>query len=176
MGEENKVIRRIAVIGPESTGKSTLCNQLAGHFGSVWIPEFSREYISGLKTRYTLQDIEFCAREQIRLENENLNSSSRFIFSDTELILAKIWCEDVFHVCPLWIEEFIRSKPHDFYLLTTADIPWVKDAVRENENRRDHFFNLYKKELDEHMLPYSIISGSGKARLLSAINALNDMH
>ena len=106
-------IKRIALIGPESTGKTTLCEQLAIHFHTVWVPEYSRFYNEKLDRPYTLDDIEFCSRKQLEMEDELIQQANQFIFSDTELIVAKTWCDDVFNTCPEWIEIEITKRPQD---------------------------------------------------------------
>lgn len=165
-------IKKIALIGPESSGKTTLCRELAAHFMTSWVPEFARDYISSLNRKYTLDDIEHCAHEQIKSENELLKSANRYLFCDTEMIIAKVWCEDVFKTTPGWIEEMIETHRYDLFLLTLPDIPFHQDDVRENPNRREFFLEWYKRELDERKFNYEIIGGKGDARFLNAIEAL----
>ena len=165
-------IKRIALIGPESSGKSTLCELLATHYKTLWIPEYAREYIEKLNRPYTAADILHSAQEQLKMEEERMLTASKFLFADTELIVAKVWCEDVFHFCHPWIAATIEEKKYDLYLLTKPDLIWEKDAVRENPNRRDYFFNLYLNELEERGFNYEIIGGAGEERLRNAIGAV----
>jgi NadR type nicotinamide-nucleotide adenylyltransferase len=167
-----QTIHRIAIIGPESSGKTTLAKQLAQHFNTVWVPEHARSYIEQLQRSYTLDDIVHSAKEQLLMEQELANKANAFLFSDTELIIAKVWCEDVFGTVPRWIDEQLQATTYDLYLLTDYDIPWEHDPVRENPHRREHFFNLYKKHLDDMKRSYSIISGSGDVRLRNAIGVI----
>ena len=95
-----KPVRKIALIGPESTGKTTLCDALARHYNTNWVAEFSREYISSLNRKYTLADIEHCTKTQLKSEEEKLLTAKNYLFCDTELIVAKVWCEDVFKTVP----------------------------------------------------------------------------
>jgi len=156
--------KRIALIGPESTGKTTLCEELAKHFQTVWVPEYSREHVEQLHHPYTLDDIEFCTRKQLEQEDNLLQKANGFIFCDTELIVAKIWCEDVFKTCPDWIEEEIPKRKYDLYLLTYPDLPFIEDPVRENSHRREYFYELYKKELEKRNLKFEVVTGSGNRR------------
>lgn len=167
-------IKRIALIGPESTGKTTLCKQLAEHFQTVCVPEYAREYIEKLNRQYTLDDIELCARKQLELEDELAQRAKQFLFSDTELIIAKVWCEDVFKTCPQWIEEEISKRKYDLFLLTFPDLPFEDDPVRENPHRRDYFFELYKSELEKRKFGYAIIKGKGNARFENALNSISE--
>lgn len=165
-------IHRIALIGPESSGKTTLAQQLAMHFHTMWVPEYARDYVAELDRDYTLDDIVHIAKEQLAMEEKMLNKANRFLFTDTELIISKVWCEDVFKYTPAWIEEQLHATVYDLYLLTDHDLPWEHDPVRENPHRREYFFMLYKEHLDQMRLPYSIISGSGEVRMKNAVNAV----
>lgn len=172
MDKRNKNIKRIALIGPESTGKSTLAEQLAEHYRTVWVPEHSREYITALDRDYTLDDIVIIAQQQAIAESELAEKANDYLFADTELILAKVWCEDVFDECPYWIKENISRQSYHLYLLTSPDLPWEPDGVRENGSRREYFFGLYKKHLDELKQDYAVITGTGDDRLRNAIRAI----
>ena len=170
--EENNRIIRIALIGPESTGKTVLAQQLAEHFNTQWVPEFARSYIEKLDRSYTAEDILVVAKEQWKEETELLKTARRFIFSDTEMITSKVWCQDVFGFCHEWIPDNLAKEKHDFYLLTSPDIPWVKDAVRENPERREHFFERYQQELMQLGAAFEIVSGKGEERFQNALSAV----
>jgi len=165
-------IIKIAFIGPESTGKTTLCESLAEHFNTVWVPEMSREYIAGLDRKYTLEDIEHCTREQLKEEQTMLKRANKFLFCDSEMIIAKVWCADVFKKVPAWIEKKVNTNLYDLHLLMQPDIPFEHDDVRENPHRREFFFEWYKRELDERKFPYEIIGGNGDERLRNCIKAI----
>jgi NadR type nicotinamide-nucleotide adenylyltransferase len=165
-------IKRIALIGPESTGKTTLSGQLSTHYKTNFVAEFAREYVLQLNRPYTPEDILHCAKEQLREEEDAISKSIRFLFCDTELIIAKVWCEDVFKSVPQWIEENIQKRKYDLFLLTSPDLLFENDAVRENPYRRDFFFDWYKRELENYNFSYEIVGGIGDARLQSAIHAI----
>lgn len=172
MEKKNTSILRIALIGPESTSKSTLSEQLAAHYHTSWIPEYSRIYLKDLKRPYVLEDILLIAQEQFRQEEQALKTANRFLFIDTELIVAKVWCEDVFHTCPPWISDTLTRYPYDLYLLTYPDLPWEEDPVRENPHRRQFFYDWYEDELKKINANYTVIKGSGSLRLQNAIDAV----
>ena len=112
---EKKPLIKIAVIGPESTGKSTLCELLAQHYNLQWCPEFAREYLLTHGTDYTYDDLLYIAKGQLAMEDEYIQSiiSSRqppftthhspLLFIDTEMYVMKVWCEFVFGKCHRWI-------------------------------------------------------------------------
>jgi NadR type nicotinamide-nucleotide adenylyltransferase len=165
--------KRISLIGPESSGKTTLCTLLAAHYKTLWVPEFAREYMEKLDRSYYLEDVLFISKKQLETEEELLIKSNKLLFIDTEFINAKIWCEDVFGFSPEWISEKIEEKKYDLYLLTKPDLRWQPDPVRENPTRRDYFYNLYLNELETRKLKYEIISGEGDTRFNNAVKAVD---
>jgi hypothetical protein len=173
MEEGKEKIIRIALIGPESTGKSSLAEKLAKHYQTVFVLEHARNYISQLKHRYKLKDVLAIAREQLIDEKQTMEAAHKFLFADTELIIAKVWCEDVFNVSPDWIADNIIKYKYDFYLLTYPDLPWMPDMVRVNPERREYLFEKYEQELKLIKANYAIIRGSGNTRLANCINAID---
>ena len=172
MEKKAEVVRRIAILGAESTGKTTLARSLALRFQTVWVPEYAREYMTMHTGDYSAGDIVEIAKHQLLEEDQLSLQSNQLLFTDTELITAKVWCEDVFSFCPEWLEEQLKEHRYDLFLLTANDLPWVADPVRVNPQRRDYFFNLYKRVMGEMGFKYEIVSGRYEARLLSGINAV----
>ena len=173
MAQKTTIIR-IALIGPESSAKSTLSETLAKHYHTVWVPEYSREYLKSINRKYTLDDILEIAKTQLDQEEKKIAEANKLIFADTELIISKVWCEDVFKTSPHNISEQILKNKYNLYLLTSPDLPWEADTVRENPQRRQFFFGWYEKELKNIQADYVIIKGSGDARLQNCIDAIED--
>jgi nicotinamide riboside kinase len=94
------------------------------------------------------------------------------IFTDTEAIISKVWCEHAFGESPQDICNLITGKPYDLYLLTYHDLPWIADKLRENPGKGEYFFNLYKQHLEENNLKYAVISGEGETRFQNAVTAV----
>ena len=161
--------------GPESTGKSTLCEALAEHFGGAWVAEYAREYVEKLGRKYNFRDVCHIARKQIEQLNEAKNSDSKFIFFDTDLIITKVWFEHCFNKIPLFVENYLKKPVIDCYLLCFPDIEWQNDIVRENgtEQQRQFLFHWYKREIEKTGKPFYIIKGKGEKRLQNAINSVN---
>ena len=172
MAQKAEHIVRVALIGPESTAKSTLSEALADHYKTVWVKEHSRAYLENIDRDYTLDDILAIAKQQLQTENELLQKANKLLFADTELIIAKVWCEDVFQICPPWISENILPYKYDLYLLTYPDLEWEKDPLRENPHRRPFFYELYERELKSIGAEYAIIKGRGDERLKHSLEAV----
>lgn len=172
MEEKTEGVKRIALLGAESTGKTTLARSLALRFQTLWVPEYSRDYVNLNPGPVTLNQIESIAKEQLSQENRAAAGANKFLFCDTEFIVSKVWCMDVYSRSTPWIDQQIISHKYDLYLLTSNDIAWVPDPARVNAQRRDYFFNWYKRELTEYELPFEVISGRYELRLLNAIRAI----
>jgi len=168
---------KIAILGPESTGKTMLAKQLADHFRAPWVPEYAREYVEKLSSPYNYEDICTIARKQIEQEKavESLGSKELFVFFDTELIITKVWFSYRFGQVPDFVTKQLNTGFFDLYLLCMPDLPWEPDPVREHGDDRDFFFNWYKKEIEQTAKPYVIVSGIGNQRFQNALNGLNTL-
>lgn len=171
-----ETIKKFVVIGPESTGKSTLCSQLAENFKTLWVPEYAREYLEKNGTNYTYYDLLTIGKGQIELEEffepQVIAHKSKLLFIDTDMYVMKVWCEYVFNKCHNWILNRIAEKKYDGYLLCNIDLPWVKDSLREypDVETRNKLYHFYKDLLINQSVPWVEISGSYENRLQEAIN------
>jgi NadR type nicotinamide-nucleotide adenylyltransferase len=172
---------RIVILGPESTGKSTLCEQLADRYGTLWVPEFAREYLTKHGMAYSYDDLLTIAKGQLRLEEEAearllASNQSPLIFMDTNMYVMQVWCEFVFQKCHEWILEQIAKRPYDLYLLCNIDLPWVKDELREYPDleSRKRLYHMYRHVMICQNVPWVDISGSYDERLLQAIAAIDN--
>jgi NadR type nicotinamide-nucleotide adenylyltransferase len=166
------MIQRIAITGPECSGKTSLAEALAVHYGTLWVPEYAREYLAALGRPYRFEDIGAIARGQLQREIRAAHRAKRFLFCDTEPIVAKIWSEVTFQRCDPWILAALANRPYALYLLTDIDLPWEDDPLREHPTRRKTLFRRYHRELIARRLPFEVISGSRGARLRRAVRAL----
>ncbi|MFO8129851.1 MAG: ATP-binding protein [Bacteroidales bacterium] len=169
-----KAIKRIAITGPESTGKSDLARKLAEHYGTTWVREFARDYLEALERPYEEHDMLFIAKNQLLSEKKKMPQARKFLFCDTEPIVIKIWSEVKYERCHPWILEKIKQHPYDLYLLCDVDLPWEEDPLREHPDKRKYLFRLYYNELNNRNLPFYIVSGSGDQRLKNAIKAIEN--
>jgi NadR type nicotinamide-nucleotide adenylyltransferase len=184
----NKDVLKIVIIGPESTGKSTLCEELAQHYDAPWCPEFAREYLLTYGTDYQYEDLLTIAKGQLAMEDEytivaeqqwkakqNPSTPTPLLFIDTDMYVMKVWSEFVFGKCHQWIIDQIVERKYDLYLLCHTDIPWEKDELREYPDleTREKLFHMYKDILINQSVPWAGISGTDAERLLKAIDAVD---
>ncbi len=163
------------VIGPESTGKSTLSAQLANEFDTLWVPEYARGYLEELGREYTEDDLLQIAKGQVESEDTLVAKANKFLICDTDLHVVKVWSESKFGRCNKWILEEIARREYDLYLLTYIDVLWVDDPLREHpeEGQRHYFYNIYRDIVQQSGLPWADIRGNKEQRLAIALEAIS---
>jgi len=171
---------RIALVGPESSGKTTLARLLAEHYGAAWVEEYVREYMErrdvgrGYARPFAFDDLEHIGRGQIEAE-DRAASGATLLFCDTELLATEIWGEIYFGAAPEWVRQESRRRRYALYLLLAPDIAWDDDGTREFPHRRDEHFRRLRDELDARALPYAVVSGGYDARFRAAIVAVDEL-
>jgi len=168
-------LKKIAIIGPESTGKTWLAEKLSQHYKTNWVPEYARHYLNENGPEYTKEDVEGIARKQIQKEDEIAAKTRDILICDTNLIVIKVWMEFAYQSCPDWILKEIDNRHYLFHLLTKPDIAWRPDPLREHPDLREELFELYQNELEARSIPYQIIRGQDNDRLLNALKAVNNI-
>ena len=175
-----ETIKKFVVIGPESTGKSSLCAQLAEYYETIWVPEYAREYLEKNGTDYFYDDLLIIAKGQIQSED---SYNSRFairnsqLFIDNDMYVMKVWCEFVFNKCHNWILNRIAERKYDGYLLCNVDLPWVKDNLREYPDleTRNKLYHFYKDIMVNQAVPWIEVSGNYEERFESAKSFIDKM-
>lgn len=166
---------RIAITGPESTGKSWLAEQLAEYYGTVWAPEFAREFLEKSEGKYNFDDILKIAEGQLHNEEKGVLDASGILFCDTDFIVTRIWSEVKFQSVHPWILEQVYNHRYDLYLLCNTDLPWEYDPLREHPEMRDELFKRYETVLKEIHANYKIVSNLGEMRKQNAIRFIEDL-
>ena len=194
-----KEIKKIVVVGPESTGKSTLCEKLAAHYNTIWVREYAREYLLANGTDYTFENLLDIAKGQLAGEEKGIeeatallnsgnwkipaNGQSKFtgknlpLFIDTDMYVMKVWCEFVFDKIHPWILNQVVERKYDLYLLCNVDAPWVKDELREYPDLviREKLYHHYRDIMINQKKPWIDICGNYEERLQKAIDAIDPL-
>jgi NadR type nicotinamide-nucleotide adenylyltransferase len=174
MTERANVIK-VAIIGPECTGKSELSAFLAQHYRTTWVPEYARGYLEHLTVPYQLHDLTTIAHGQLRLEDEYAHDANTLLFCDTNLYVIKVWSEFKFGTCDPEILKLLNVRKYDFYLLTNIDIPWQEDPQREHPHKRQQLYDIYLNEMKNQPVPFVEIAGDRESRRKQAQDAIEKL-
>ena len=172
-------IIKIAIYGPESTGKTTLSKQLADYFKTEWAPEFARDYLQekwdSKKEICTPDDLLPIAAGQMALENSALQKAKDYLFVDTCIMTTKVFSEIYYGFCDSKLEKAARKHNYDLFFLTDIDVPWEKDDLRDSPNEREITFEKFKQALIENNKPFIVLTGNPKLRLQKAIETIQGL-
>ncbi|MBL7829873.1 MAG: ATP-binding protein [Saprospiraceae bacterium] len=140
-------IIKVAVIGPECSGKTTLCKMLSDYFVDPWVPEYAREYLLNINRPYEEFDLLQIALEQIRRENIEIKNATNFIFCDTDVMNIQVWSEIKYQRCAIDLLKLVASTNYDLYILIEPTPAWEPDQFRETPNFEDRK-KLYETYLE----------------------------
>lgn len=181
---------KVVILGPESTGKSTLSQLLATHYQTVYCPEYAREYLMTNGKEYTYDDLLMIAKGQVAAEDacvqhvKELATSNSFsttnqplLFIDTDMHVMKVWCEFFFGKCHSYILDQLATRKYDLYLLCNIDLPWEQDELREYPDleTRERLYEIYRELLVRQSVPWVEISGDYTQRLEKAVEAVDKL-
>lgn len=178
--QEPSTILKVVLFGPESTGKTTLSQQLARHYNTVWVPEYAREYLQKkwINEGKTCEpkDLLPIAEGQIRLENELTKKATNILICDTDLLETKVYSE-AYYVgdCDPILKKYALQNNYDLYLLTYIDIPWEADDLRDKPTERKEMFSYFKGTLEKYGKNFIILKGNKKERLEKAVNHIDQL-
>ena len=170
--QDSTTILKIALFGPESTGKTTLAKQLAAFYKTEWVPEFARDYLQEKWEENghicVADDLLPIAYGQMQLENERLQSAHQYLFCDTNLMVTKVFSEIYYGFCDPALNEAALEHEYDLFFLTNIDVPWEKDDIRDTDEGRETVFSVFKDTLIQSNKPFITISGNKEERLKKA--------
>ncbi len=178
--QEPSTILKVVLFGPESTGKTTLSQQLARYYNTVWVPEFAREYLqekwNNQRRTCEPQDLLPIAEGQMRLENELTKKATKILICDTDLLETKVYSE-AYYIgnCDPILEKHALQNTYDLYLLTYIDIPWEADDLRDKPVEREEMFDYFKSTLEKYNKNFITLKGNKKQRLKKAINHIDQL-
>lgn len=166
---------KVAITGPESTGKSWLAENLARAYTCNWSGEYARDYLPTLHRSYTPSDLIHIAIRQQALIDDTIRLSENVFFADTEMLVMQVWSQVVFGCIPMEIKSLLEQQTFDLFLLCDTDLPWEPDPLREHPERREEIFGIYRDYLEKNNLPYQIVRGDGTERLVNAMSSLESL-
>jgi nicotinamide riboside kinase len=162
-----------------------LCEGLASHFGTDWVPEYAREYLLRHGKNYRYEDLLTIAKGQLAAEDQRADELQKhwrgngepILFIDTDMYVMKVWGEFVFGRCEAWILDQVADRQYDAYLLCRTDLPWTADELREypDEGPREQLFHIYRDCMINQSTPWREIGGCKEERLRMAIAAVREM-
>ena len=165
--------RRVALVGAESVGKTTLARALAAHFATEWVPEYGRTYCEGRDARELhLVDFEAIAWGQATWEDEAARRANRVLICDTELHTTCTWSDLVVGRRPPWLTRAARARHYDLVLHLAPDVPWVDDGTRVLADARAEHDRRLRAELAAAERPVHRVHGSFSDRFASARQAI----
>lgn len=161
--------RTICLHGPESTGKSTLIEQLARHFDTMFVPEYGRTFAERRGIDFTMADLLTIADTHDAMTQSALASGADPLFLDTDPLMTAVWADMLFGTRDPWFDKWKGTA--DLYLLLDIDLPWVEDGTRMfgTAAARRKFFDLSQAELERRGVPWALVGGQGAARLNNAL-------
>jgi HTH-type transcriptional regulator, transcriptional repressor of NAD biosynthesis genes len=168
-------VPRVCVVGSESTGKSMMCERLAEHYSTVWVPEYGREYSlvkvqSGPRT-WADEEFVHIAFEQQRREDDAARRANRVLICDTDAFASKIWSERYLRRVPArWPLPPSRIA---MYFVTYPDVPFVADEIRDGEHMRYWMYERLVEELTRDQRPHIVLRGTFEERDAEAIHAID---
>lgn len=165
-------VRRVTATGSESTGKTWLAQRLARRFATVWVPEFSREYLMHKAAPLDASDVEPIARGQMNLEEEILRRARELAILDADLVSTVVYAKHYYGSCPAWVEHSARKRLADLYLLCDIDVPWVADAARDRPDARHEIHAAFVEHLKRYGAKYTLVRGSWEERETAAVSAV----
>ncbi|MBF4484756.1 DUF4301 family protein [Flavobacterium sp. CSZ] len=177
--QQKTAIIKIALFGPESTGKTTLAKQLAEYYETEWVPEFARDYLQEKWEENqhicVADDMLPIAYGQVALENKKLASAKKYLFSDTNLMVTKVFSEMYYGFCDPLLNEAALEHDYDLFFLTDIDVPWEKDDIRDTPDGRESVFSVFKQTLIDTKKPFITLSGDKESRLAKATAIIDNL-
>jgi len=168
-------VRRVALVGAECTGKTTLAQALAEAFQTVWVPEYARAYLAGRAQPCTPDDMRVIAREQAALEDNQARQANRLLICDTDLLTTQLWHEHYFGGAPPGLRDLARQRAADLTLLCDLEVPWVADGLRDAPDSRAWFQQRFQAELTAQGRPWVLLTGTVAQRLQTATQRANQL-
>ncbi len=168
------MIHKIVFTGPESCGKTTLVNLLSQKLNLPYVPEMARPFINSLNRKYEYDDLLSIAMLQMSEEERIKSMNPPLLICDTDLLTVKIWCDDKFQRCEPWLSHATIHRIPTIYFLCAPDFPWQPDPQREDPNRREHLYNVYKEHMIQYKVRFVELKGNIEQRMQTVLQYLDN--
>ncbi|AXK38206.1 AAA family ATPase [Crenobacter cavernae] len=170
-------VTRIALVGPESCGKSALAAALAHSLAEqgarvARIDEYARHYYATRPYRPTMADIEAIAAGQLAAEAVAVGAGARVLVCDSTVLTCVVWAEVAFGEASRVLHALNRPRDYALTLLPLPDLPWAPDPLRSHPDERDMLFARYRAKLTAAGVASAEIGGLDQARVDAAWQAL----
>lgn len=162
----------VVLIGPESTGKTTLAASLAAHCDVPWVPEASRRFVETVDTPLSVATVAPIARLSMALDDAARASAPELLVHDTDLVSTVVYSQHYYGTVEPWIVAEARTRRAGLYLLCLPDLPWEPDGVRDRPTQRAELLTMFRETLRAMDAEVVEVSGLGTARLDAAISAV----
>ncbi len=167
-------VKRVCVLGAESTGTTTMAKALAEHYKTVWVPEFGRIYWEGKlpdpnSSKWQTDEFIFIANKQNEIEDYLAKIANKILICDTDFFATSLWHERYMGFMSPNVDKLSLDRRYDLYFLTDTDIPFVQDGTRDGEHIRQNMNRRFEEELKKKNKKFVLLSGTHKNRLVSAI-------
>jgi HTH-type transcriptional regulator, transcriptional repressor of NAD biosynthesis genes len=159
------LVRRIAVLGGESSGKTALAAGLAEALATQWAPEYGRELWNAKEGVLSYEDLALIAREQIRREESAVETARAFVFCDTSPLTTLFYSLEMFgNAEPELL--LAAEREYSIVLLCAPDFPFVQDGTRRDASFRLHQHLWYESQFAARGIAYHIVRGSIADRIV----------
>jgi HTH-type transcriptional regulator, transcriptional repressor of NAD biosynthesis genes len=171
-------VKRVVIIGSESSGTTTLARALAEHYRTTWVPEFGRFYSEG--RLYSAQpwqsdEFTFIAIEQARMEDALAELANEVLICDTDPFATSIWHERYMGTSSDAVRAIAAGRHYDLYVVTDVNIPFVADEIRDGESFRQWMQGRFIEELSQSATPMIVVTGPHHERFAAAINRIDEI-
>lgn len=164
---------RVVVMGPESTGKTTLTRDLARAYDTTWTSEYLRIHLDAKGGACEPADLPLVVAGHAATEHVAARVARRVLFCDTDPLMTAVYSRFYYGHVPPWLDEAAGARRAHLTLLLDCDVPWVADPQRDAPHARETILGLCREELERRQLPYVLIRGSWPERLAAARAAVD---
>ena len=170
-------LKKVCIVGPESTGKSTLAADLAREFNTIYAWEYARSHLDTQGGKCFAKDIPLIARGQMATEDALEQQANRVLICDTDVLTTAIWSDMLFGETPTWVREAADARSYDLYLVADSDVPWVDDGQRffGDDKTRRAMVDRFVAELELRGRKYVMLRGDWKQRFATACSAVRGL-